>query len=131
MRIAFKDIWRSKLRFGLLAGAVGLLFFLLLFLNTLSSTLLGQFVGAVENGSSEVLAFSEGSQFIIQTSRLDPSLVEQIRAVDGVEAAAPISELTTPATVAGETVDVSLWGIEVGGPGTPPESDRRSSPGRR
>ena len=129
MRIAFKDIWRSKLRFGLLAGAVGLLFFLLLFLNTLSSTLLGQFVGAIENGSSEVLAFSEGSQFIIQTSRLDPALVGAIESVDGVDAAAPISELTVPAIVAGETVDVSLWGIEVGSPGTPPELVEGRLPG--
>ena len=37
-----------------IGGAVGLLIFLLLFLNTLSSTLLGFFVGAIENNSADL-----------------------------------------------------------------------------
>ena len=40
MFIALRELWRAKLRFGLLAAAVGLLVFLLLFLGTLSGTLL-------------------------------------------------------------------------------------------
>lgn len=119
MQIAFKDIWRSKLRFGLLAGAVGLLIFLLLFLNTLSSTLLSQFVGAVEDGSSDVIVFSEGSQATFQASRLDPALLADVEQVPGVADAAPIHELSSATTVDGEAVELSLWGIEVGSVGTP------------
>jgi putative ABC transport system permease protein len=119
MQIAFKDILRSKLRFGLLAGAVGLLIFLLLFLNTLSSTLLSQFVGAVEDGSSDVIVFSEGSQATFQASRIDPALLGQVEEVGGVADAAPIHELSSATTVDGESVAVSLWGIEVGSVGTP------------
>lgn len=128
MGIAFRDIWRSKLRYGLLAGAVGLLFFLLLFLNTLSSTLLGGFVGAVENGSSDVIVFSDGAQATLQASRVDPALMSEVSSVDGVAAVAPVSELTTAATVGGEPVDMSLWGIEVGSPGTPPALDEGRLP---
>lgn len=119
MTIALKDIWRSKVRFGLLAGAVGLLIFLLLFLNTLSSTLLDQFVGAVEDGSADVIVFSDGAQATFQASRLDGSLVGQVEAVDGVADAAPIHALFSATTVDGESLEVALWGIEVGSVGTP------------
>ncbi|MDH4117323.1 MAG: ABC transporter permease [Acidimicrobiia bacterium] len=121
MRIAFKDIWRSKLRFSLLAGAVGLLFFLLLFLNTLSSTLLGSFVGAIENGSADVIVFAEEAQATIPGSRLDESVVGAVAEVSGVVRAEPISELTTRARIGTGTVDVSVWGVTIGGPGTPPQ----------
>jgi hypothetical protein len=57
MFVALRDLWRSKLRFGLLAGAIALLVFLLLFLNTLSATLLGFFVGAIESNSADVLVY--------------------------------------------------------------------------
>ena len=62
MFIALRDLWRSKLRFGLLAGAMGLLIFLLLFLNTLSSTLLGFFVGAIANNSADVLVYDSNNE---------------------------------------------------------------------
>ena len=46
MYVAMREIWRSKLKFGLLAAAVGLLVFLLMFLGTLSGTLLRIFIQA-------------------------------------------------------------------------------------
>ena len=119
--IWLKEVWRSKLKFGLLATAVGLLFFLLLFVNTLSSTLLDQFIGGIENSSADVLVFDENAQATIPASRLSPGDVDRVAAVDGVERAAPISELTTDTALEGTELDVSLWGLEIGGPGTPLE----------
>jgi putative ABC transport system permease protein len=119
MFIALRDLWRSKLRFGLLAGAVALLIFLLLFLNTLSATLLGFFVGAIENNSSEVLVYDDMARRNLQASRLDPSVVSDVAAVAGVAAAAPIGELTLTVEVGGELTDLSLWGVDLNGPGQP------------
>jgi putative ABC transport system permease protein len=119
MFIALRDLWRSKLRFSLLAGAVGLLIFLLLFLNTLSSTLLGFFIGAIENNSADVLVYEDTARRNLQASRIDPSAVGEVAAVPGVTAAAPIGEITLTATVDTELTDLSLWGVDLAGPGRP------------
>ncbi|HEU4894720.1 MAG TPA: FtsX-like permease family protein [Acidimicrobiia bacterium] len=123
-----REIGRSKLKFGLLASAVGLLFFLLLFVNTLSSTLLGSFIGAIENSSADALVFADDAQATIPASRLTPEDVDRVAAIEGVSAAAPISELTTDAVISGESADVSLWGVEIGGPGTPAQIDEGALP---
>ncbi len=130
MFIAFRDLWRSKLRFGLLAGAVGLLIFLLLFLNTLSATLLGFFVGAIENSSAEVLVYEGSARRNLQASRLDQSVVVDVAAVPGVSAAAPIGELTLTVDVAGTLTDLSLWGVDLAGPGRPDPIVDGRAPGR-
>lgn len=119
MFIALRDLWHSKLRFGLLAGAIGLLVFLLLFLNTLSTTLIGFFIGAIENNSAEVLVYQDTSRQNLQASRLEPVVVDEVAAVPGVAAAAPIGELTFTAEVGGNRTDLSLWGVDLDGPGRP------------
>jgi len=130
MFVALRDLWRSKLRFGLLAGAIALLVFLLLFLNTLSATLLGFFVGAIENNSAEVLVYEGTARGNVQASRLDQSLVEDVAAVPGVSAAAPIGELTLTADVGGSLTDLSLWGVDLDGPGGPVPIVKGRSPSR-
>jgi putative ABC transport system permease protein len=124
-----REILRSKLKFGLLAAAVGLLFFLLIFVNTLSSTLLDQFVGAIENSSADVLVFDSEAQATIPASRLTDDDVARVAEVDGVETATPISELTTDTTLDGTELDISLWGLQIGGPGTPTELAEGRLPG--
>lgn len=116
-----REILRSKLKFGLLAAAVGLLFFLLIFVNTLSSTLLDQFVGAIENSSADVLVFDSEAQATIPASRLTEDDVARVAGIEGVAVAAPISELTTDTSRNGAELDISLWGLQIGGPGTPQE----------
>ena len=130
MFVALRDLWRSKLRFGLLAGAIALLVFLLLFLNTLSATLLGFFVGAIENNSAEVLVYEDTARRNLQASRLDQSVVDQVAAVPGVSAAAPIGELTLTAEVGGSLTDISLWGVDLDGPGGPEPIVEGRSPSR-
>ena len=129
MFVALRDLWRSKLRFGLLAGAIALLVFLLLFLNTLSATLLGFFAGAIENNSADVLVYEDTARRNLQASRLDQSMVDQVAAVPGVSAAAPIGELTLTAEVGGNRTDLSLWGVDLDGPGRPEPIVEGRSPG--
>ena len=52
MFLALKEMRRAKVRFGLLAGAVGLLVFLILFQQALLTGLINQFIGAIKHQKS-------------------------------------------------------------------------------
>lgn len=117
--IWLREITRAKLKFLLLAAAVGLLFFLLVFVNTLSSTLLDTFIGALENNSADVLVYDSEAQATIPASRLTMDDVENVAGVAGVSTAAPISVIQSDATFDDDQIDMSLWGIDPAGPGTP------------
>jgi putative ABC transport system permease protein len=119
MNLGLHDMARAKLKFGLLAGALAVLVFLLLLLNTLSSTLLGFFTGAVEHNSAQILVYNSSARRNLQASRLDPSVVDRVRAVPGVAAAGPIGEATLTADVGRGLTDLSLFGYEPGQPGGP------------
>lgn len=130
MQLAITEIRRAKLRFGLLTGAIALLVFLLLFLNTLSDTLLRFFVGALENNSAQVLIFDATSRRNLLVSRIDPATVDQVRQIPGVRAAAPLSQVAISADPGTGPTDISLWGFEPGSPGEPAKIVEGRSPGR-
>ena len=119
MLLALSEIARAKVRFGLLAGAVGLLVFLILFQQALLGGLVTTFVGAVDNQDSPVLVFSESARNNVEGSFLPPGTVEQVASVDGVADAAPIGEGTFTVEAGGERVDAVLFGYELGGLGQP------------
>jgi hemin transport system permease protein len=119
VRLGLRDLQRAKLKFGLLGGALALLVFLLLFLNTLSTTLLGFFTGAVKHNSAQVLVYNATARRNLQASRLPPGTVERVRAVPGVGAAGPIGETTLTADVGKGLTDLSLFGWQPGLPGGP------------
>lgn len=131
MRLGLLDLLRARLRFGLLAGALAVLVFLLLFLNTISATLLGFLTGAVQHNSADVLVYSAASRRNLQASRLDPSVVGAVRAVPGVAAAGPIGQTTLTASVGRGLDDLSLFGYQPGSPGGPARivSGRLPGPG--
>lgn len=120
MSLALTEIRRAKLRFGLLTGAVALLVFLILFLQTLTGQLLEEFVGGIENQSAEVLVYGAEARRSVEGSIVTPEQVEAVAAVEGVGAAAPLGENTFTVTVNdGEPVDATIFGYELGGPGEP------------
>lgn len=129
MTLAIKELLRARLRFGLLAAAIALLVFLLLFLNTLSQTLLGSFTAAVENNSADVLVYADDARRNLQASRLDPAVVGEVAGVEGVEAAAGLAEVTLTADVGEGLTDLSLWGFSPGEPGEPGEVVEGRLPG--
>jgi putative ABC transport system permease protein len=127
MYLALREIWRSKLKFGLLSGAVALLVFLLLFLGTLSGTLLSSYIGAIENVEADLLVFSEDASRNVQASRFDPSIVREVEQVPGVAAASGLSEATLTVEVGGAREDLSLWGTVAGAPGDVPIVEGRAA----
>lgn len=119
MNLALTEMRRSKLRFGLLAGAVSLLVFLVLLLTTLSTALVNSITGALKGVDATVLVYSAQARDNLQASRLDPAVVESVAGVDGVTAAGPISTLTTSAALKDGTEDLQVFGFQPGQPGAP------------
>ena len=119
MQLALTEMRRAKLRFGLLTGAVSLLVFLVLLLTTLSGALVGALTGALEGLRTDGLAYSQTARDNISASRLPADTVDAVAAVSGVSAAAGIATLTTGAAVAGESLDVQVFGVALDGPGAP------------
>lgn len=119
MNLALTEMKRSKLRFGLLSGAVALLVFLVLLLTTLSNALVNSITGALEGVDANVLVYSDTARDNLQASRLQPDVVEQVAAVPGVEAAGPVSVLTTSAALKDGTEDLQVFGFQSGKPGAP------------
>lgn len=119
MRLALREIRRTKLRFSLLAGAVGLLVFLILFQSTLLSTLLSFFSGALGSQSGAVVVYSEDARKNPEGSILPLATVDEVAAVPGVAAAGPFGVDTMTARAGGEVLDVALLGYRLDGPGRP------------
>jgi putative ABC transport system permease protein len=121
MQLALREIRRAKARFGLLAGAVGLLVFLILFQQALFNGLIGDFVGAVRNSDNPVLVFNEQARVNVEGSFLLPDQVAAVGRVEGVAESGPIGENTFTARTRAETdaIDTVLFGYELGGLGAP------------
>jgi putative ABC transport system permease protein len=99
MLLALREIRRSPVRFGLLAAAIGLLLFLVLFQQALQNGLVTSFVGAIRNQSAPVIAFSVEGQRTLEASLIPPDLEESILAVDGVGEHGQIGQNTFTVTV--------------------------------
>jgi len=118
--LALSEIRRGKLRFGLLTGAVGLLVFLILFLQTLTGALLGFFTGALEHQSAQILVYGEDARRNPESSRVTVETVDAVAQVDGVATAAAFSENTLSVDAGGaDLFDTTIFGYELDGPGEP------------
>ena len=119
MLLARAEITRAKARFGLLAGAVGLLVFLILFQQALLSGLVGSFIGAVENQNSPVLVFGEQARKNVEASFLSERQATAVAGVEGVVESGLIGQNTYTVEAGGELKDGVLFGYELGGLGEP------------
>lgn len=128
--LAFREIRRARVRFGLLAGAIGLLAFLIGFQQTLLTSLVTQFVGALRNQSAGVLVYGDDARRNVAGSVVTPGELAAVREVPGVGRAEPLGEGTFTVTAGGELRDAVLFGYRLGGPGAPDDVSRGRLPGR-
>jgi len=119
MFLAFHEMKRAKVRFGLLAGAVGLLVFLILFQQTLLTGLINQFIGALKNQSGEVLVYNGQARKNLEGSIILPAQQEAIATVDGVAVASPLGEATFTVMAGGKERDAVIFGYQLSQPGGP------------
>lgn len=121
LRLGLRELRRSKVRFGLLTGAVGVLVFLIVFQQALLGALVDRFVGAIERQSADVLVYGDQARRNIQASVVDPAAVTQVAAVDGVAEAGPLGLSTFTVALDGvpDARDAVLIGYDLDGPGAP------------
>lgn len=119
MTLAGTEIRRSKLRFGLLTGAVALLVFLVLLLSTLSNALISSLVGALKGLDAQGIVYAQAARDNIAASRLPEATVEAVSSVSGVSAAGPVATFTTRSTLAGVESDMQVFGFTPSAPGAP------------
>ncbi|MFN0090575.1 MAG: peptide ABC transporter permease [Acidimicrobiales bacterium] len=139
MLIGLLEMRRAKARFALLAGAVGLLVFLILFQQALLGGLVTQFIGALRNQSAEVLVYGAQARRNLEGSQVAADQAAAVQALGGVAAAGRLGEGTFTVTAGGELTDAVILGYELGGPGEPttleegrlPERDGEAVASRR
>ena len=119
MFLALGEMRRAPWRFALLTGAVGLLVFLILFVQALTGALIGQFIGALKHQSADVLVYSAQARKNLEGSFVPPATVDAVGAVPGVAASGPFGEGTFSVRAANELRDAALIGYDPGKPGVP------------
>lgn len=113
MFLAFHEIRRGPVRFSLLALAIGLLLFLVLFQQALQNGLVTSFIGALRNQSAPVIVYSLDGQRTLQGSTISEEVEAAVRSVDGVEATARVGQGTFTVTIDDDDpVDASVLGTE-------------------
>ena len=124
MFLALREIARSRARFALLGGAVGLLVVLLLFFQSVAGALTGALTGSLANQTADVVVYGDRARQNPAASVLAPEAVDAVDAVDGVaEAAGVVQAFSTVTGPDGDEADAVVVGIEPGAPGTPSEVD--------
>jgi putative ABC transport system permease protein len=113
VNLAWKEVRRAPVRFGLLVGAIGLLVFLILFQQALQDALITSFVGGVRNQSAPVLVYNVDAQRTLQASAIPPPVEEQVRSVDGVESVVRVEQDTFTVRIDGdEPSDAAIVGAD-------------------
>jgi putative ABC transport system permease protein len=119
MFLALGEIRRARWRFVLLTGAVGLLVFLILFVQALTGALIGQFIGAIDHQSADVLVYSQQARKNLEGSVVAPGALAKVAQMPGVAAAGPLGEGTFSVRANGKLRDAVLIGYQPGKPGAP------------
>lgn len=119
MFLALKEMQRAKVRFGLLAGAVGLLVFLILFQQALLGGLINQFIGALKNQSADVLVYNDQARKNLEGSIVLPDQLAAVAEIEGVAQASPLGEATFTVIAGGKEGDAVIFGYVLDGPGGP------------
>lgn len=117
--LAAREMTRRSGRFLILAAAISVLVFFLLFQQGLLSGLVTQFVGAIRNQDAEVLVYSDQARGNLQASVVAPDAVDTVAGLDGVAAAGPLGTGTFTVDTDVERADAQLFGYEPGSPGAP------------
>jgi putative ABC transport system permease protein len=117
--LAWREIRRAKVRFLLLAGAVFLLVFLILFLQTIATGLVTAFTGALRNQNASVVVYGADARKNLAGSVVTPAQLDAVARVPGVAASGPLFEGTFTLLADAKEVDATFFGYELGGLGAP------------
>ena len=117
--LAFKEVWRNKGRFFLVALVIALITVLVLFIAALGEGLSNANRQYVANLDAQLVVFLEKSDYSITASRLEVNTVKAVRRVEGVLDAGPIYTSNSEIVSLPEPLKISMLGVEAGRPGMP------------
>lgn len=125
--LAFKEMWRSRGRYLLIAMIVALITTLVLFIAALSEGLASANREYIEKLNGELLVFQSGTELSTTASRIGRSRLNELRRVPGVEDVGQVGFATAKVAQPGgkDDLDIALIGVEPNRPGEPPVFEGR------
>lgn len=119
--LAYKEMWRSRGRYLLIAMIVALITTLVLFIAALSEGLASANREYIEKLNGELLVFQSGTELSTTASRIGRSRLNELRRVPGVQDVGQVGFATAKVAQPGGTddLDVALIGVEPNRPGEP------------
>ncbi len=119
--LAFKEMWRSRGRYLLIAMIVALITTLVLFIAALSEGLASANREYIEKLNGELLVFQSGTELSTTASRIGRSRLNELRRVSVVEDVGQVGFATAkvPQGDGKDELDVALIGVEPNRPGEP------------
>ena len=125
--LAFKEMWRSRGRYLLIAMIVALITTLVLFIAALSEGLASANREYIEKLNGELLVFQSGTELSTTASRIGRSRLNELRRVPGVQDVGQVGFATAKVAQADgkDDLDVALIGVEPNRPGEPPVIEGR------
>ncbi len=89
--LAFKEIWRNRLRFLLVSVFIALIAILVLFTAALAEGLGSGNRQFIEKLDADLIVYQDRANLQIPSSRMDQSTIRSLRRVDGVRAVGPLA----------------------------------------
>jgi putative ABC transport system permease protein len=109
--LAIKELLNSKLKFGLIALAIGLVVSLTMLMAAMSQGLISGMTGAIEALKADVLVFQRDTQLSLERSLLSAADLEQIRKTPGVEEVYPVGHAMASVETAAGSFDARVLGL--------------------
>jgi putative ABC transport system permease protein len=131
--LAFKEFWRNKGRFFMVALVIALITTLVLFIDGLAEGLGSGNIEYLAKLDADLLLFQENSDLSTSTSRMGRSKLREIHRVEGVQDVGLIgfSRASLLQGEGEEPLGVSLIGVEPGKPGEPAALEGRGLKSKR
>lgn len=117
--LATAEIRRGRGRFAAVVSALSLIVFLVIILGSLADGLFFGATGAVRSTTATAYGFSNDAEGSLIRSQLDVSDVDRFASAPGVQAAGPVGVLLTGGSGPEGELDLAVFGIDMGSPGTP------------
>jgi putative ABC transport system permease protein len=125
--LAFKEFWRNKGRFFLVALVIALITILVLFIDGLAKGLGAGNIEYLDKLNAELVVFQENTDLSTATSQIAWSKQKEIRRLDGVRDVGLVafSRASILREDGQEPLKISLIGVQPGKPGEPAALDGR------
>ena len=134
LRLAVANLVQNKTRFLLSVAGLGLALMLVLFFSAVLTGLIGRLTVYIDRAGADIWVSQEGVRTMhMSVSSLPVSVVEQVRAVEGVEKAEPLLYASSPIKAKGKEYLAYVFGVSpeasMGGPTHIKEGTGELTPG--